>query len=208
MNESPNCTVCSREMWEDELGRHACRPCERRIDDRLAALAGPRGLYARLCLRMEPGSRSMGESVSGSSSPSIPADLQILDLTASGGIVGTLEAWVADWATYGLATCGTSGRLQHRVDQAIATLRLNLSRAVERHPALDEFAREVDGIWRTCSALVAGGREPVKASVTCQACGSVFKFGLFDDGADCRSCGQHHTRVMLLQPHQAGASAA
>ncbi|MEU3903284.1 hypothetical protein AB0F20_05645 [Streptomyces goshikiensis] len=205
MNESPNCVVCTRELWEDELGRYACRPCERRIDDRLAALAGPRGLYARLCLRMEPGSRSMGESVSGSSSPSIPANLQILDLTASGGIVGTLEAWVEDWASQGLATRGTGGRLQHRIDQAIGTLRLNLPRAVERHPAMDEFAREVDGIWRTGSALVDGGREPVKASATCQACGNAFRFGLFDDGADCRSCGQHHTRAMLLQPDASAA---
>lgn len=209
MNESPNCLVCTREMWEDELGRYACKPCQRRIDDRLAAISGPYGLYARLCLLMEPGGFTGGESVSGSSTPSIPANLLVLDLTAAGGIIGTLEAWVADWASYGLATVGSGGRLQHRIDQAIGTLRLNLSRAVERHAALDEFAREIDGIHRTCSALVDGGREPVKAGAICRACGTGFRFGLFDKGgADCPRCGQHHTRAMLLQPDQADASAA
>lgn len=208
MNESPNCVVCRRELWEDELGRFVCKPCQRRLDDRLAAIAGPCGLYARLCLRMEPGARTGGESVSGSSSPSIPANLLILDLTASGGLVSTLEAWVQDWASYGLATIGTGGRLQHRIDQAVGTLRLNLPRAVERHPALDEVAREVDGIWRTARALVDGGREPAQVSGACANCGKPFKFGLFDAGADCRSCGQHHTRAMLLQPDQADAPAA
>ncbi|MCX5407481.1 hypothetical protein OHA37_26910 [Streptomyces sp. NBC_00335] len=209
MNESTNCICCTRELWEDELGRFACRPCERRIGDQLAAIAGPYGLYARLCLRMEPGAHTGGEIVSGSSSPSIPANLQILDLTAAGGIVGTLESWVEEWSSQGLATRGTGGRLQHRIDQAVATLRLNLPRAVERHPALDEFAREIDGIQRTAKALVDGGREPVKASAVCLGCGGGFKFGLFDiGGTDCNRCGHHHTRAQLLQPEQANASAA
>ena len=209
MNETVTCIVCARELWEDELGRYACKPCERRIDDRLAAIAGPYGLYARLCLRMEPGAHTGGEIVSGSSSPSIPANLQILDLTASGGLIGTLESWVEDWASCGLAARGTGGRLQHRIDQAIGTLRLNLPRAVERHAALDEFAREINSIYRTCTALVEGGREPVKATATCQACGSPFKFGLFDaDGSDCPRCDHHHTRAQLLQPEQARETAA
>lgn len=208
MNESRSCTVCSRELWEDETGRYICKPCQHRTDDRLAAIAGPRGLYARLCLRIEPGARTGGESVSGSSTPGIPADLQILDLTAAGGIVGTLESWVEDWASQGLATRGTGGRLQHRIDQAVATLRLNLPRAAERHPALDEFAREIDKIWRTGKALVDGGREPAQVSATCTACGGGFKYGMFDHSADCRHCGQHYTRAQLLQPEQADASAA
>jgi predicted RNA-binding Zn-ribbon protein involved in translation (DUF1610 family) len=203
VNESPDCTVCSRELWEDELGRYACKPCERRIGDDLATIAGPGGLYARLCLRIEPGSRGVGESVSGSRSPSIPASMKILDLTAEGGIVGTLEAWVEDWATYGLAAVGFGGRLQYRIDWAVATLRLNLPRAAERHLALDEFAHEIGHIRRTCSALVDGATAPVKAPATCTACGYPFTFHLYGGGADCPKCGQPHTRAQLLQPKQA-----
>lgn len=206
MNESPNCTVCPRELWEDELGRYACKPCQRRIDDHLAALAGPRGLYARLCLRMEPGARAAGPRVTGSSGAPIPANLTALDLTAGGGLVSTLEAWVADWASYGLATRGTGGRLQHRVDQAVATLRLNLPRAVERHPALDECAREIRDIRRTCAALVDGGRPPIRIPGNCADCGQGFRYVLFDDSADCPSCGRRHTRAELLQPPGAHAA--
>jgi hypothetical protein len=209
VNESPNCAICARELWEDELGRYTCKPCQRRLDDHLAALAGPRGLYARLCLRIEPGARTPGTRVSGSSGGApIPADLTVLDLTADGGIVSTLEAWVADWATYGLAATGTGGRLQHRVDQAVATLRLNLPQAVTRHPALDECAREIREIQRTCAALVDGGRPPVTVRGTCRECGHAIRYGLFDGSAGCLHCGRQHTRAELLQPPRTEADAA
>ena len=208
MNETVTCIVCARELWEDELGRYACKPCERRIDDRLAAIAGPYGLYARLCLRMEPGAHTGGEIVSGSSSPSIPANLQILDLTASGGLIGTLESWVEDWASCGLAARGTGGRLQHRIDQAIGTLRLNLPRAVERHPALDEFTQEIDRIYRTAKALVDDGRESPQVPGTCIRCGKGFRYDLFADSASCPHCEHRHTKAQLLQPDRARETAA
>lgn len=209
MNESPDCIVCARELWEDEAGRYACKPCQRRLDDHLAAIAGPAGLYARLCLRIQPGAHTPETRVSGSSGGApIPPNLQILDLTANGGLVSLLEQWVADWASYGLAATGTGGRLQHRVDQAVATLRLNLPRAVTRHPALDECADEIGAIRRTCAALVEGGRPPVTVRGNCYDCGHPLKYGLFDGSADCRHCGRQHTRAELLQPPRTEADAA
>jgi hypothetical protein len=209
VNESTTCTICARELWEDEAGRYACKPCQRRLDDHLAAIAGPAGLYARLCLRLEPGARTPDTRVSGGSGGApIPADLTVLDLTANGGLVSTLEAWVADWASYGLAATGTGGRLQHRVDQAVATLRLNLPRAVDRHPALDECAREIRDVHRTCAALVDGGRPPGTVSGTCLECGHAIRYGLFDPSADCHHCGRVHTRAELLQPARTEVDAA
>jgi hypothetical protein len=209
VNESTTCTICARELWEDEAGRYACKPCQRRLDDHLAAIAGPAGLYARLCLRIEPGARTPDTRVSGSSGGApIPADLTVLDLTANGGLVSTLEAWVADWASYGLAATGTGGRLQNRVDQAVATLRLNLPRAVDRHPALDEFAGEIGKIRRTCTALLAGGPPPVIVTGTCLDCGHRLKYGMVDDYADCRHCERRHTRAELLQPPRTEVDAA
>jgi hypothetical protein len=203
VNESPDCTVCSRQLWEDEIGRFACRPCQRRTGDDLAAIAGPGGLYARLCLRIEPGARNGGESVSGSRSPSIPASMQILDLTAAGGIIGTLEEWVEEWAGRGLATIGVGGRLQYRIDRAVATLRLNLPQAVIRHEAFAAFASDIDRTRRTCSALIDGSPTPVRAPATCLSCSRPFTFHLFGGGADCPHCNQPHTRAQLLQPGRA-----
>jgi hypothetical protein len=198
VNESPDCTVCSRQLWEDEIGRFACKPCERRTGDDLAALAGPGGLYARLCLRIHPASRGAGQAVSGSRTASIPASLEILNLTANGGVVSTLELWVEDWATYGLATVGTGGRLQYRVDRAVATLRLNLPRAVERHPAFDECADEIGQLKRQAEGIVNGGKEAIPFRVQC-GCGATIKATLQTQGETCRKCAAEYTRMQVLR---------
>lgn len=187
MNESPNCTACRRELWEDELGRFACKPCEQRIDDHLRELAGPYGLYARLCLRMEPASRDAGPRVSGSAAAPTPVSLDVLDMTSDGGMVSVLEGWVEDWSTYGLGVQGTGGRLQHRVDQAIATLRRNLPQAALRHPAVDAFAAEIAFMQRRCAAIVDGGKQTPHFRVTC-TCGRVVRFAVDTPAVTCPGC--------------------
>jgi len=207
VNENPACTVCSHELWEDELGRYACRPCERRIAENLAALRGPGGLYARLCLRIHPGSRGAGPAVSGSRTASIPPSMEILSLTANGGIVSVLETWVEDWASYGLAAVGEGGRLQYRVDRAVATLRLNLAQAVTRHPALDEFAAEIGRTRRQCEALINGGKGPTEFRVQCE-CGGIIKATLETEGETCRGCQRDYGRRGILDLPYADRTAA
>ncbi|WP_053625816.1 hypothetical protein [Streptomyces sp. WM6349] len=201
-----NCCICATALWDDETGRLICRPCERRIAENLAALAGPGGLYARLCLRIHPasGGNSSGPAVSGTRGAPIPANLQVLSLTANGGIASALEEWVRDWATYGLAATGTGGRLQYRVDRAVATLRLNLPQASHRHPALDEFAREVWSIRKQCEALIAGAKPPRKVPVQCgsDGCDGILKISIDTPGETCRACGREygHSEVLQLTP--------
>ncbi|MCY0928341.1 hypothetical protein OTB20_19490 [Streptomyces sp. H27-H1] len=193
------CCICTSTLWDDEAGRTICRPCERRIAENLLALSGPGGLYARLCLRIHPsGSASSGPAVSGTRGAPIPANLQILDLTANGGLVTTLEQWVEDWASYGLAQVGIGGRLQYRVDRAVATLRLNLPQAASRHPALDEAAREFWSIRRQCEALIAGGRPPIKIPVKCP-CGSTIKTNIDTHGETCPGCDTQYGKAEVLQ---------
>ncbi|MFF1341102.1 hypothetical protein ACFVYT_24815 [Streptomyces sp. NPDC058290] len=187
MNESTSCQVCTRELWEDELGRFACRPCEQRLHRRLVEFAGPRGLYARLCLWIEPGARSAGPRVTGSTGAPVPTDLSVLDMTADGGLIGILEDWVEDWASRGLGVIGESGRLQHRVDQAIATLVRNLPQACHRHPALDAFAAEINSWTRRCEAIVEGGRPPVQFKITCP-CSRTIRFGIDTPAITCPGC--------------------
>lgn len=201
------CVTCPSALWDDESGRYICRPCERRIAENLAALAGPRGLYARLCLRTHPGKRAAGPMVSGTRGSSMPPNEEILNLIANGGIVSDLETWVEDWSTYGLAQPSAGGRLQHRVDQAIATLRLNLPQAATRHPALDEFAREIAKIRRRCEGIINGEKAPRRIPVACP-CGHIIKTTLDTQGETCRGCGLEygHSEVLGL-PHAAEIAA-
>ncbi|MGW4786136.1 hypothetical protein [Streptomyces sp. NPDC004230] len=185
---APRCTICPRQLLDHEAGRFICTPCEQRIDQDLRKLAGPAGLYARLCLRIQPGRRGGdGPTVSGSPGSRMPVDETILSLVANGGIVSTLETWVEDWSTYGLGVHGTGGRLQYRVDQAVATLRRNLGRAAYRHPALDEMAKEIFKIRRQSEAIISGERQPRRVAVQCP-CGAVSSVTLDTDGFECRNC--------------------
>jgi hypothetical protein len=184
---SPRCVICPRQLLDHEAGRFICTPCEHRIDADLRQLAGPAGLYARLCLRIQPGQRGSGPAVSGTPGRGAPADLEILSLTANGGIVSTLETWVEDWSTYGLGIQGDGGRLQHRVDQAAGTLRRNLTRAASRHPALDEFGKEIYKIRSQAEAIITGEKKPIPIPVVCP-CGTVTSITLNSDGFECRTC--------------------
>jgi hypothetical protein len=201
---APACCICASALWDDEQGRYICRPCERRIDRDLLALAGPSGLYARLCLRTGPSKRAGGPAVSGTRNSSMPPNEQVLSLVANGGIVSDLETWVADWATYGLAQLSTGGRLQYRVDQAVATLRLNLTQAALRHPALDEFAREISKIKRQAAAIINGEKEPTRIPVHCDTpdCRGILRVTLDSNKETCRTCRREygHTEALSLTP--------
>ncbi|MCX5202443.1 hypothetical protein OG897_13420 [Streptomyces sp. NBC_00237] len=193
-NPRPRCVICPRDLFDDEAGRYVCRICEQRISRDLTALAGPGGLYARLCLRIHPGRSGDGGAVSGTPGRSMPLNAEVLSLTAGGGIVSTLETWVEDWATYGLGTVGIGGRLQYRLDRAVATLHLNLGRACSAHPALDEFAAEVGQAIRRCEALITGERQPRKVPVQCP-CGGILWVALDTPGEECRGCGTEYGPV-------------
>ncbi|MFJ4738738.1 hypothetical protein [Streptomyces sp. NPDC088775] len=199
MNESTTCLICHRGLHADELGRYACHPCERRIDRDLMAIAGPTGLYARVSLRITPGSGGGGPAVSMTRTPGTPTNLDVLSYISSGGLVSELESWVEDWSTYGLARPCQGGRLQHRVDWAVGTLRLNLARAVERHPAIDDFAVELAKIRRRCEGVISQERTPRRFGVLCP-CSQTLRVTLDTPGCRCPQCGTQygHSEVMDL----------
>jgi hypothetical protein len=198
---APTCCICPRQLLDHEAGRFICTPCEHRIDQDLCKLAGPAGLYARLCLRIQPGRGSDGPVVTRSAGHPMPCNETVLTLTSNGGLVSTLETWVEDWASYGLGIHGTGGRLQHRVDQAVGTLRRNLTRAAYRHPALDEFGKEIYQARARCEAIISGEKPPRGIPVACP-CGTVRTVTLNTDGFTCRGCGTEygHSEALRLQP--------
>ncbi|PVC73499.1 hypothetical protein [Streptomyces sp. CS081A] len=187
MDHNPACVICFADLWDDELGRLICRPCEQRIDYNLRQIAGPSGLYARLCLRTTPGKNSDGPVVSGTRGAPIPPNLHILNLVAGGGIVSDLETWVDDWASHGLTQPTHGGRLQHRVDHAVRALRLGLPRAAERHPALKNFSDEIQAIIRRCQPIICDEKPLQVIRVACP-CGRTISLTLATTGETCTGC--------------------
>lgn len=188
------CVICYRDLYADEADRYCCHPCQRRIDDDLAALPG---LYADLAASLAPGAGGDGPRVSGSRSAPVPVRLDALSLIADGGVTATLEAWVIDWADRGYATPGRGGRLEHRLDLAVRTLRFNLDTAARQHEALDEFAAEIAKARRACAAQ-AGILPPAPLTAVCP-CGGILRFSFEADEATCRACGDYYERERLIQ---------
>lgn len=188
------CVICYRDLRADEADRFCCHPCQRRIDDDLAELPG---LYAEIAASLAPGSSGNGPRVTGSRSAPVPVRLDALSLIADGGVVATLEAWVADWSEQGYATPSTGGRLEHRLGHAVRTLRFNLDRAVRQHAAIDEFASEIAKTRRTCAAH-AGIQPPAPLTAACP-CGSVLRFSFDTTEAGCRDCGIRYEHAQLVE---------
>jgi hypothetical protein len=203
---APACDICPRQLLDHETGRRICLPCEQRIARDLRALAGPAGLYARLCLRIHPGQRGSGPAVSGTRGRSMPPNEDVLSLTSNGGMVSKLEAWVDDWFEQGYATRTVGGRLQYRVDQAVATLCFNLERAAYRHPALGDFSREIYQLRATAEAIINGEPKPRAIPVACP-CGTVRPVTLNTDGFTCKGCGAEygHSEMLKLTPVRSAA---
>lgn len=204
---SPSCLICHTGLYDDELGRQACRPCIRRTDENLLALAGQRGLYARLGQQLAPGSGSGGPVVSGSRSAPIPVRLEPLSLLAKGGVVTILQTWVDDWADHGRAQRTHGGTLQQQLDAAVQTLRFNLDWASARHPAFVEFAAEIWQIRRQCEGQITGERAPRRIGVACP-CGQTLRITLDTADVDCPACSTRygHTEALSLPLAQRAAA--
>lgn len=207
MNESAVCIVCRNDLFDDEWDRYCCRPCQRHIDDNLAALAGPplwqkgrlvSGLFAALPDELEPGARGTGPRVSGSKNAPIPARLGPLNDSTNGGLVNDLEEWVNDWQTRGYATRCSGVRPQYRMDQAVATLRFNLDTAVRRHEAINSFAEEIREIRGTCEGMIVGARPPKPLTALCH-CGTRIKFNLNTHIRYCKGCGTDYGHSALIR---------
>jgi hypothetical protein len=195
---APQCTVCTRALYADELGHQACTPCRDRVDQALRALAGSGGLYARLSASLAPGSGTGGPAVSGSRTAPLPLRLDPLSLAARGGVVTILQTWLVDWHDLlGYRHPRWTGGLQEQCDQAVGRLRVLLPWAAERHGAFDEFAREVWQLQRQCESATGGERPPRRVHVVCP-CGQQLGFTLDTLGLRCPACQTQHGHAELL----------
>lgn len=204
----PSCTACRGSLRDDELGRLACRLCQERIDHTLRTLPGRDGLYAQLSMSLMPGRSGDGLVVSASRTPPLPLRLEPLSLTARGGVVTILQAWLVDWHDLlGWRHPRWQGGLQQQLDQAVKALRVNLDWAATEHPAFDEFAREVSTLVRQCERQISGERAERPIAVACP-CGTVLRITVSTPGARCRGCATQYARSEVLDLPLADRAAA
>ncbi|WP_458089471.1 hypothetical protein [Streptomyces malaysiensis] len=195
----PTCGACSRELRHDELGRIACRLCQRRTDENLQALPGDTGLYATLQDALQPGRAGDDGRVSGSRTAPLPLRLEPLSLSARGGVVTVLQTWLADWhEVLGWRHPRWEGGLQQQLDQVVKALRVNLEWAASSHPAFAEFSTEVASLTRACRAQATGERPERRITVACP-CGGTLRITISTPGARCPGCGSQYGRADVLE---------
>lgn len=193
------CTVCHRDLYEDELGHQACRPCTERADRNLTALAGPDGLYAKLSDSLHPGAGMAGPAVSGSRTAPLPVRLDPLSLAARGGVVTILQTWLVDWhEQLGYRHPRWEGDLQQQCDQVVHRLRVLLPWAAEAHGAFDEFAAELAKIRVQCATATGSERPARRVPVLC-TCGHVLRITLDTSGVRCPDCSTQYGHDDALQ---------
>lgn len=187
------CPLCKRPTEDGVHDR-----CRFAVDHRLEQIPG---LYAALAAVLEPG-RAAGARVSGSRTPPLPVRLEPLSLRGRGGIITILATWETDWRDRaGLAVVpARAGREQLLdSDQALADvvtfLRRQLDWAIERHPAVNEFAGEIRDIVHECHRAI-GALENHMRIGTCPAldenghpCNSRLYADPHADTIICRNCG-------------------
>lgn len=185
-DDAPRCTHCRGLLFDTELHRWTCRPCEDRAAKQLAELPG---MYGQLGEALTPTTSTPdgGGKVSGSRSAPLPVALTPLNLVAVGGIAASLAAIEDNWR----AALGWS--LAPRTDKVrvFAAWRGDPARAVPKHATFltnnlpwaveqyEEIAYDLDVIgglyWQARNALT--GSRPRLIHVVCRA--------VYDDGGEC-----------------------
>lgn len=207
------CTHCSRLLYADELNRFACRLCEGRARDNLAALPG---LYDQLAGVLAPGSRGTdGGRVSIGRSAPIPVSLHVLDMRGPGGIVSQLlaieEAWRASlrW---------TATPFRGSYEQAIRGVTLFLSNnagwACSAYPEVS-FDLDVIGQLKAKAETAVTGHRRRRVAATCLAeyddgtqCGAELRIDISASATRCRECGAEWGREDWVRLHDGIQAAA
>jgi hypothetical protein len=167
----PTCLACGKSLWDDELGRLVCRPCEDGTRTRLNQLPA---LFAKLnqTTALIPGSRkTSGAAPSGSRTPPLPLRLDVIDLTGPGGIATRLQAIEDSWrqalgrriqpATDGIRVFASWRTNPARaVPGHVQFLVINLQRACEQYESIGQDIDEIRRLHAKCKALADGDRRP------------------------------------------------
>lgn len=171
----PTCAACTRDLWETEYDRRACRPCEDKAAGHLADL-GP--MFARLntTAALMKGSRSASSGPTGTRTPPLPLNATVLNLAAAGGVATRLQAIEDSWRqALGWAIEPRSDSrivfAPWRVDPArdvparIKFLGNNLLWACSSYESVGDDLEEIRRLHAECTAALSGDRRPGRVKV-------------------------------------------
>ncbi|MET7795666.1 hypothetical protein [Streptomyces decoyicus] len=161
----PACAGCDRPLWETELGRHACRPCEDKTLRRLRELPG---LFAQLntTASLMRGARKVGAATSGSRVPPIPPRLEVLSLVAAGGVAVRLRDIEDAWrAALGWTVAPWRGSPAQAVPEHTKFLINNLPWAVDDYESIGQDIEDLRRLHAECTAALTGERRPGRVNI-------------------------------------------
>ncbi|MDP5310401.1 hypothetical protein [Streptomyces poriferorum] len=176
----PTCTTpnCGRQLWVNETGRRACRPCEDQTVKRLGELPA---LFRRLNTTgaLMRGAARGGGATSGSKTPPIPPRLEVLALLGPGGIATRLRDVEDAWRkALGWTVAPWRGSPAQAVPEHIRFLANNLPWACDAYESVGQDVEELRRLHAECTAADLNERRPGRVSIG--RCPS-----RFDDGTLC-----------------------
>ncbi|MEU8829358.1 hypothetical protein [Streptomyces sp900116325] len=163
----PTCTApnCGRQLWVNETGRHACRPCEDQTSKRLAELPALFGRLNTTGALMRGASRG-GASPSGSKTPPIPPRLEVLSLIGPGGIATRLRDIEDAWRTaLGWTVAPWRGSPAQAIPEHIKFLANNLPWACDAYDSVGQDIEELRRLHAECTAADLNERRPGRVSI-------------------------------------------
>lgn len=161
----PTCAACSRDLWETETGRQACRLCETRTAERLAELPG---LFKQIntTAALMRGARRGGAPTSGSRTPPIPPRLEVLSLAANGGVATRLRDIEDAWrAALGWTIAPWRGSPRQAVPEHLRFLTNNLPWSCDAYGSVGQDVEEIRRLHAECKQALSHDRKPGRVNV-------------------------------------------
>lgn len=186
----------SHPLWEDELGRQVCRPCEDKTRRRLGEI---KQLFVELnkTSALMRGGRRPGVGSSGSKTPPIPPRLEVLSLTAAGGVATQLRDIEDAWRNALGRRIGTwAGSPAQAVPVHVDFLLINLQNACETYESIGQDVEDIRLLHAQCTAALDPGQKPGRVRIgTCPVwvanarCGAQLTASTASHRVRCGTCG-------------------
>ncbi|MEU2789073.1 hypothetical protein [Streptomyces sp. NPDC007100] len=195
MDVNPVCTICNRDLRDDEWDRLACRICQDRGTAMLRELPG---LYDQLGGLLEPGSGRGDGRVSGTRGAPLPCSLHVLDLRARGGLVTVLADWEAAVRDeLGYEPAEFRGDLRQTLAGVVGFLVANAPWIYSSFGAAADLHREIRALHGHAQRLVTGEQAERHVTVRCE-CGQPMRVTLTTPGRRCTVCGTQYGHAEIF----------